>query len=62
MKKYFSLFILLTASTTARNIEPNQEIEITEKSTPKFTVNGNTNPIRLSKIKDSRCPENIVCV
>ncbi|WP_341228369.1 hypothetical protein [uncultured Arcticibacterium sp.] len=62
MKKYFSLFILLAACTTTKNIEPNQEIEIKEESTQEFIINGKTNSIRLSKIEDSRCPENVVCV
>ncbi|AWV96672.1 hypothetical protein [Arcticibacterium luteifluviistationis] len=62
MKKYFGLFLLIAACTTSKNIEPNQEIEIAEKATYELTIDSKDISIKVSKIEDSRCPENVVCV
>lgn len=62
MKKYFSLFLILSACSTSESIDPNQEIVIEEKSTSEFMIDSQTISIEVSKIEDSRCPENVVCV
>lgn len=62
MKKYFGLFILLAACTTGNNIKPNQEFEIDEKATYELKLDSKNISIKVSKIEDSRCPEDVVCV
>lgn len=62
MKKYLSIFILLSSCVSNRNVGPNYEIEVALENTFKTNLAFGEISIRFSKIEDSRCPENLVCV